>query len=130
MNKHYFLAPPAGSVSALWAPQGQSRCESNVYSQNLLATCMCGLTISLFIFIIASFIIINRLFHVKHFCLHMGTMVQNWYNGTDVQGNVSRETSCVKILFCWLCFHSYTRCFGCCFACFWFCSRCFFWKFS
>ncbi len=40
---------------------------------------------------------INRLFHVKHFCLHMGTMVQNGYDGTDVQGDVSRETLCVKI---------------------------------
>ena len=28
----HFLAPPAGSVSALRAPQGQSRCESTLYS--------------------------------------------------------------------------------------------------
>ena len=55
VNEHFFLAPPAGSVYALRAPQGQSRCESNVHSQLSLYTLLCGLSIPLFIIIIASF---------------------------------------------------------------------------
>lgn len=55
VNEHFFLAPPAGSVYALRAPQGQSRYESNVHSQSSLYTFQCGFSITLFIITIAFF---------------------------------------------------------------------------